>query len=146
MTDLAQILLVEDNLDDIELTEMALEEARFANQLHVVRDGEQAMRFLRHEEPYQDVPRPDLILLDLNMPRMDGREVLKQVKEDPKLRRIPIVVLTTSSEDADILSAYDAHVNAYVRKPLGFESMVEVAKRIEGFWIGIVCLPPDGDT
>lgn len=144
MTDLADILLVEDSEDDIELTRLALEEAKFVNRLHVVRDGEEAMAYLRREPPFDDATRPDLVLLDLNMPRKDGREVLHEVKTDPELRRIPVVVLTTSGEDEDILRAYDDHVNAYVRKPLGFDAMVNVAKQIEGFWVGIVCLPPDG--
>ncbi len=145
MTELAHILLVEDSEDDIELTRLALDEAKFANHLYVVRDGEEAMAFLRREAPYEDAVRPDLVLLDLNMPRKDGREVLHEVKTDPTLRRIPVVVLTTSGEDQDILRAYDEHVNAYVRKPLGFDAMVNVAKQIEGFWVGIVRLPPDAD-
>jgi chemotaxis family two-component system response regulator Rcp1 len=146
MTDPAQILLVEDSAEDIELTELALDEAGFASDLHVVRDGEQAMRFLRRESPYEDAVRPDFMLLDLNMPRKDGREVLREVKTDPALRRIPVVVLTTSGDDRDVLRAYDEHVNAYVRKPLGFDAMVNVAKQLEGFWVGIVCLPPEGDA
>ena len=143
MTDLAHILLVEDSEDDIELTKLALDEARFANHLSVVRDGEQAMAFLRREAPFEDAARPDLVLLDLNMPRKDGREVLREVKTDPNLRRIPVVVLTTSGEDQDVLRAYDEHVNAYVRKPLGFDAMVKVARQIEGFWVGIVRLPSE---
>ena len=145
MSDLAKILLVEDSEDDIELTRMALDEANFANEMAVVRDGEEAMRYLRQEGQYANAIRPELILLDLNLPRKDGREVLTEVKNDPSLRRIPIVVLTTSGEDRDILRAYDQHVNAYVRKPLGFDAMVNVARQIEGFWVGIVCLPPEAD-
>ena len=143
MTDLAHILLVEDSEDDIELTRLALEEAKFANHLDIARDGEEAMAFLRREPPFEDAVRPDLILLDLNMPRKDGREVLREIKTDTVLRRIPVVVLTTSGEDRDVQSAYDEHVNAYVRKPLGFDEMVNVARQLEGFWVGIVRLPPD---
>lgn len=141
-TELAQILLVEDNPADVVLTRAALEEAKFANDLHVVGDGEEAMRFLRREGEHANATRPDLVLLDLNLPRMDGREVLAAVKSDPDLKRIPVVVLTTSSHDEDILRAYDTHANAYITKPVDLDCFVKAAKSLQNFWIGLVHLPP----
>lgn len=139
---LARILLVEDNPADVMLTRAALEEAKFANELHVARDGEEAMRFLRREGEHAQAPRPDLVLLDLNLPRMDGREVLAAVKSDPELKRIPVVVLTTSAHEEDILRAYDTHANAYITKPVNLDCFVKAAKSLENFWIGLVRLPP----
>jgi two-component system response regulator len=140
-----QILLVEDSQDDVELTREALIDSRILNELHVVRDGEAAIEFVRQTGEYADSPRPDLVLLDLNLPRKDGREVLEELKSDPESRRIPIVVLTTSGEDKDILQAYDSHVNAYVRKPLDFDQFIVAVRAIENFWLAVVCLPaPDG--
>lgn len=145
MTDIppAEILLVEDNPHDVELLRFALEEAQLSNHLHVAGNGDVAMDFLHRRPPHESAPRPDIILLDLNMPGKDGREVLREVKADPGLRRIPVVVLTTSAEERDILRAYDDHVNAYVQKPVGFEALIDVAKQIDGFWHGIVKLAPD---
>lgn len=136
-----QILLVEDSPGDVNLTKEALRSARVANELHVVGDGEAALRFLRGQDPYAGVPRPDLVLLDLNLPRKDGREVLEDVKADPELRSIPIIVLTTSSDEMDILQSYRLHANAYVTKPVGFAEFLEALRYIEGFWLEIVKLP-----
>ena len=137
----AQILLVEDNPGDVDLTRMALHEARVRNQLHVARDGEEALAYLRCAEPAADQPRPDLVLLDLNLPKMNGIEVLEQIKQDPALRRIPVVMLTTSSAEQDIVRSYDQHVNAYVTKPVLFADFIEALRSVEGFWLEIVRLP-----
>jgi CheY-like chemotaxis protein len=142
---LIQVLLVEDNPGDVMLAREALKDAKVANQLHVVNDGEKAMAFLRREAPYEEAIRPDLVLLDLNLPRKDGREVLTEVKGDPALRTIPIVVLTTSASDDDVLHAYDHMVNAYIRKPVNLECFVNVVGAIDQFWVGIVTLPPRRD-
>lgn len=139
----AQILIVEDNPHDVELMRFALEEAEFATELHVAHDGDQAMDFLYRRPPHAAAPRPDLILLDLNMPGKDGREVLREVKSDTDLRRIPVVVLTTSAEERDIVRAYDDHVNAYVQKPVGFDALIDVARQLDGFWHKIVKLSPE---
>lgn len=137
-----RILLVEDSAADVELTREVLRETKLANELSVVGDGEQAMRYVLQEGEFADRPRPDLILLDLNLPRKDGREVLKELKHHPTLRRIPIIVLTTSSAERDILSSYDSYVNAYVTKPLNLDAFVTVARSIEDFWLSLVRLPP----
>jgi two-component system, chemotaxis family, response regulator Rcp1 len=137
-----EILLVEDNSEDVFLTKEVFREAGMANDLHVALDGEEAMRFLHHEEPFEAAPTPDLVLLDLNLPKKDGREVLAEIKQDPELRRIPVIVLTTSAAERDLRDAYGHHANAYVRKPVGFTGLMEVAKAIESFWIGVVSLPP----
>jgi CheY-like chemotaxis protein len=139
---LIQILLVEDNPGDVLLAQEALKDAKVANELRVVDDGERAMRYLRREDPYTDSPRPDLVLLDLNLPRKDGREVLAEIKGDPALRTIPVVVLTTSASDRDVLHAYDHMVNAYIRKPVNLDCFVQVVGSIDQFWVGIVTLPP----
>jgi CheY-like chemotaxis protein len=136
------ILLVEDNPGDVLLAREALRDAEFASELHVVNDGEQAMAFLRRQDPYVEVPRPDLVLLDLNLPRKDGREVLDEIKSDFTLRRIPVVVLTTSYSDEDVIQAYDHMVNAYIRKPVDLPQLVEVFRSVDQFWAGIVTLPP----
>ncbi len=136
----AHILLVEDNEDEVLLTRKALEHARFMNTLSVARDGEEALQYLRGELEHE-TPRPDLVLLDLNLPKKDGREVLEEIKGDPTLRQIPVVVLTTSAEERDIIRAYDAHVNAYVTKPLQFEEFVSAVHSIEAFWFAVVKLP-----
>jgi two-component system response regulator len=138
-----QILLVEDSPGDVALTTEALRDARIANDLHVVTDGESAMEFLRRKGEYADSPRPDLVLLDLNLPRKDGREVLAEVKWDDDLRRIPVVVLTTSTAEADILRSYDLHANCYISKPVDFPQFLDVVRSIEGFWLSIVRLPKD---
>ena len=130
-----------DNAGDIRLTQEAFADARIVNNLHVVNDGEAALKFLRGEAPHEDGVRPDLVLLDLNMPRMDGREVLEQVKADPALRLIPIVVLTTSEAEQDVLRSYELHANCYIRKPIDFEQFIGVVKSIESFWLNVVTLP-----
>lgn len=136
-----QILLVEDSEPDVELTTEALRDARVANDLHVARDGEEALAFLRGESPHDGAPRPDLVLLDLNLPRMDGREVLEAVKNDPELASIPVVVLTTSSAEADILRSYQLHANSYVTKPVRFEEFLTAIRSLEDFWLTVVRLP-----
>lgn len=141
MTDLARILLVEDSEDDIELTKLALEEAKFANELSIVRDGEEAMAFLRREPPYEDAVRPDLVLLDLNMPRVSGHAALEEIKTDPELRVVPVIVLTTSGAPHDVMRSYHAHVNSYLRKPLGFDQLVELMQRLQRFWLEAAVLP-----
>ncbi len=138
------LLLADDDPDDRLLTERALKKSRLANTLYTVEDGEELMRFLRREGPYSDPaksPRPGLILLDLNMPRMDGREALKEIKEDPRLRRIPVVILTTSEAEQDIVRSYDLGVNAFVTKPVTFEGLANAIARIGDFWFEIVKLP-----
>jgi chemotaxis family two-component system response regulator Rcp1 len=137
-----RILMVEDNPDDVELTVEALKDGKVANILTVVRDGEEAMAYLRGEAEYQGSVRPDLILLDINMPRKDGREVLKEIKDDPRLRRIPVVILTTSEAEEDILHTYDLHANCYITKPVDFDQFLRVVKSIENFWLTVVKLPP----
>ena len=136
-----QILLVEDNPGDVLLTREALAEAKVTNELSVARDGEEAMRFLRQEGEHAEAPRPDVILLDLNLPRKDGREVLEEVKADPALKRIPIIVLTTSAAEQDILQTYDLHANSYVTKPLDVDEFLAAVRKIEGFWLEVVRLP-----
>jgi len=134
----AEILLVEDNLDDVQLTKLAFEEIDVAHRLHVVHDGEQAMAFLRRAGDDAKAPRPDLILLDLNMPIKDGREVLKEIKQDPDLRRIPVIVLTTSDSAVDRLLAYSQHANAYLVKPLELDEWFEMLRGISLFWLDLV--------
>jgi CheY-like chemotaxis protein len=136
-----EILLVEDNPADIALTQELLKDARILNRVSVAMDGEEALAFVRHEGRFADAPRPDLIMLDLNLPRKDGREVLTELKSDPVLRRIPVVVLTTSSADRDILHAYDNHVNAYITKPVDLKDFIAVVQAIEDFWLSLVRLP-----
>ena len=135
------ILLAEDNPGDADLAKEALEESKLKNKLFIVSDGQEALDFLHKKGKYQDVPRPDLMLLDLNMPRVDGREVLKIVKEDEDLRSIPVVILTTSSADEDIIKSYNLHANCYISKPLDLDKFIEVVNNIENFWISIVTLP-----
>ena len=139
--DLIEVLLVEDDAGDVVMTREALEEGKVLNRLHVVGDGVEALEFLRREGTYGDAPRPDLILLDLNLPRRDGRQVLAEVKGDPDLRRIPVVVLTTSEAEEDILRSYDLHANAYVTKPVDFNRFVQVIQQIDEFFISVVRLP-----
>jgi CheY-like chemotaxis protein len=135
-------LLVEDDAGDVLMTREALADAKMVNNLHVVSNGEEALQFLAREGEYADVPRPGLILLDLNLPRVDGREVLARIKADEELRRIPVVVLTTSEAEEDILRSYDLHANAYVTKPVDFEQFVGVVRQIDDFYISVVRLPP----
>jgi chemotaxis family two-component system response regulator Rcp1 len=141
---LAEILLVEDNPGDVRLTQEALKEGKVLNNMHVAEDGVEAMAFLRQEGQCADAPRPDVILLDLNLPRKDGREVLAEVKNDPGLRRIPVVILTVSQDEQDILKTYDSHANCYITKPVNLDRFLTVVKSIEDFWLTIVKLPPDG--
>jgi two-component system response regulator len=137
----ANVLLIEDNEDDVELTLAALEVSRVHMQIHVVPDGLAAMAFLNQAGPYADKPRPDLVLLDLNLPLMDGREVLQAVRADPKLTEIPVVVLTTSVDEVDILKVYKLHANCYISKPLDFLQFTGVVRQIEGFWFQLAKLP-----
>lgn len=136
------ILLVEDNPGDVRLTKETLRDAKVKINLCVVGDGVEAMAFLRQEGKYAGASRPDLILLDLNLPRKDGREVLAEMKQDPDLKRIPVVILTISNAEMDILKSYDLHANAYVTKPLDLEQFGKIAKAIEDFWLTVVKLPP----
>jgi CheY-like chemotaxis protein len=136
------ILLVEDSPSDVLLTREALRDARIANDLSVARDGEEAMDYLRQQGDHADKPRPDIVILDLNLPRKDGREVLREIKGDDNLRRIPVVVLTTSSSDRDIGDCYDAHANCFLTKPIDFEEFIDVVRSMEHFWISVVRLPP----
>ena len=136
-----EILLVEDSPGDIRLTQEALRDAKVLNNLSVVRDGVEAISFLRREGEYASAPCPDLILLDLNMPKKDGREVLAEIKTDPHLRRIPVVMLTTSSAEKDILESYDLHANCYITKPVDLDQFITVVQTIEDFWLTMVKLP-----
>jgi two-component system, chemotaxis family, response regulator Rcp1 len=137
----AEILLVEDSPSDIRLTEKVMADARIANNLHVVRDGVEAIAFVRGEAPYESRPRPDLVLLDLNLPRIDGREVLHTIKSDPELQRVPVVVLTTSREEQDVLRSYELQANSYISKPIDLGDFIDVVRSIEGYWLSIVRLP-----
>lgn len=135
------VLLVEDDPGDALMTQEAFEHHKIRNQLHVVRDGVEALEFLRREGRYADAPRPGLILLDLNLPKMDGREVLADIKADETLRTIPVVVLTTSEAEEDILRSYNLHANAYVTKPVDFDRFIEVVRQIDDFFVTVVKLP-----
>ncbi|MEO0474289.1 MAG: response regulator [Bacteroidota bacterium] len=137
------ILLVEDNLGDVRLTEEALKEGKLSNSLRlsVVSDGEEALQFLKKEGPYQQAPFPDLIFLDLNIPRLDGREVLRVIKNDEKLKLIPVVVLTTSDAELDILKSYELYANCFITKPVDIDQFIEVVHSIENFWFKVVKLP-----
>ncbi|MCX6543697.1 MAG: response regulator [Acidobacteria bacterium] len=139
-----EILLIEDNPGDVDLTREGLAGFKVLNTLHVAADGIEAMDFLRRTGQYADVPRPDLILLDLNLPRKNGREVLAEVKSDDELRRIPIVILTTSKEEEDILRSYNLHANCYITKPIDLTQFINVVHSIEDFWLTVVKLPPNG--
>ena len=138
-----EILLVEDNEGDVGLVEEVFEDAKIRNVLHVADDGEEAMLFLNKESPYKDAPTPDIILLDLNLPQKDGREVLEEIKIDENLKRIPVVILTTSKAEEDIIKSYDLHANSYITKPVDFDRFIRVIKSIEDFWLEVVCLPPN---
>jgi len=137
-----EILLVEDDPGDVRLTQEALKDSKLRNNLSVAEDGVAALAFLRREGEFTNAPKPDIILLDLNLPRKDGREVLAEIKEDEVLRRIPVVVLTTSDADEDILTSYNLHANCYITKPVDMNCFVQIVKTIEGFWFSIVKLPP----
>ena len=138
-----ELLLVEDSEPDVRLTIEALHEAKVKNRLWGVEDGVEAIDFLRRQGKYADSPRPDLILLDLNLPRKDGRQVLKEIKADDSLKRIPVVVLTTSKSEEAVLRAYDLHANCYITKPVDFNRFMEVVKSIENFWLTVVRLPDE---
>jgi len=137
----AEVLLVEDSPGDVRLTREALKEGKVRNNLSVVNDGVEAMEFLRRQGKYADAPRPDIVLLDLNMPRKDGREVLAEMKGDDDLKRIPVVILTTSEAEQDILKTYELHANCYLTKPVDLEQFISIVKSVEDFWLTIVQLP-----
>jgi CheY-like chemotaxis protein len=138
-----EILLVEDNPGDVRLTQEALKDNKVRNNLSIVEDGVEAMAFLRREGKYTVSPRPDLILLDLNLPKKDGRQVLAEIKADARLRRIPVVVLTTSKAEEDVLRAYDLNANCYITKPVDFDQFINVVRSIEDFWLAMVKLPTE---
>ena len=139
------ILLVEDNPADADLTREHFEEARILNRLHVVSNGVEALEYLRRQGVFTDAERPDLILLDLNLPKMDGRQLLAVIKQDADLKLIPVVILSASQAETDIIRSYQLHANAYVTKPVDLDGFSEIVKAIEGFWLSIVKLPPNDD-
>ncbi|MCX5654181.1 MAG: response regulator [Planctomycetota bacterium] len=143
-TNPVEILLIEDSPGDVRLTMEALKEAKVLNNLSVAGDGTEAMAFLKREGAHAKAPRPDMIFLDLNLPKKDGREVLAEIKADPNLRRIPVVVLTTSRNEEDIFRAYDLHANCYITKPVDFKQFLGVVQSIEDFWLTVVKLPANG--
>jgi chemotaxis family two-component system response regulator Rcp1 len=145
MTTPIEILLVEDNEGDVHLMQQALQKAKVRNRVHVVGDGMEAMTFLRRQAPHQDAPRPDVILLDLNLPLMDGREVLQELKNDPALRTIPVVVMTTSSAEEDVIRSYSLAANCYVTKPVDLKQFLHVVESVGEFWLQVVRLPPHRD-
>ncbi|MDQ8179223.1 response regulator [Pelagicoccus sp. SDUM812005] len=136
-----EMLLVEDNEADIRLTQIALQQAKLENRLHVVRDGEQALAFLKREGEYADAVRPDLLLLDLNLPKVSGAEVLKEIRENPQLKTLPVVILTTSDADKDIYESYELHANCYITKPVDLRKFMGVVEMIEDFWSRVANLP-----
>lgn len=138
-----QVLLVEDNPGDVELTRIALEDSKISVNLNVVEDGVEAIAFLRKQARYANAPHPDIVLLDFNLPKKDGREVLAEIKTDENLKRIPVVVLTTSQAEEDIIKAYNLAANCYIAKPVDFDQFVRIVKSIENFWFAIVKLPPE---
>ena len=138
-----EVLLVEDNPGDVRLTREALKEGKVSNHLSVTPDGVEALRFLRREGPYADAPRPDVVLLDLNLPKKDGRQVLQEMKADPALRTIPVVILTSSDAERDIAGAYELQANCYITKPVDLDQFITVVRSIEDFWFSIVKLPPE---
>ena len=138
------ILLVEDNPGDVDLARTSLEDSKVRNALHTVGDGEEAMLFLRRKGKYTEAPRPDLVLLDLNLPKKDGREVLAEIKSDEDLKRIPVVILTISKDEEDILTTYNHYANCFITKPIDLSQFIKVVKAIENFWLTIVKLPPNG--
>ncbi len=145
-TKLAEILLIEDNEGDIDLTREAFEEARFRNNLHVSEDGDEALDYLFKRNGHEEAIRPDIILLDLNLPGTDGRDVLEVIKADASLKSIPVIVLTSSNADKDIIDSYDLHANCYIVKPVNAAKFMDVVLRVENFWVDIVCLPPVAES
>jgi CheY-like chemotaxis protein len=141
-----EILLAEDSAADVRLTREAFDDAKVLNNLNVVGDGVEAMAYLRREGKYSNATRPDLVLLDLNMPRKDGREVLAEVKGDPDLKRIPVVILTVSNSEEDVLKSYNLHANCFISKPVNLAQFLKVVASIESFWLTIVELPPKGNV
>lgn len=141
----AQILLVEDNPGDVRLTEEAFKQGRIDNDLHVVSDGNEALNFLYQRGKYEAAPRPDLILLDLNLPRKDGEDVLEELKGDSELRSIPVIVLTSSRAEEDVVRSYELHANAYLTKPVDPDDFIETVRAFEKFWFSVVRLPPEGE-
>lgn len=139
------ILLVEDNPGDVRLTREALKEGKVLNNLHVTMDGMEALAFLKQEGEYRHAVRPDIVLLDLNLPKKDGREVLAEIKADPGLRRIPVVILTTSKAEEDVIKTYDLHANCYITKPVDLDQFITVVKSLEDFWFTIVRLPSESE-
>jgi len=135
------ILLIEDNPGDVRLTQEAFKEGRLTTKMEVAMDGVEAIKHLRKQTPYEEVPTPDLILLDLNLPKKDGREVLEEIKADPDLRRIPVVILTTSNAEQDIMKSYNLHVNCYINKPVDFDKFFDIIQKIEDFWLTTAILP-----
>lgn len=142
---LAEILLVEDNEGDIELTREAFKEARFRNNLSVAQDGDEALDFMFKRNGFEDAPTPDIVLLDLNLPRTNGREVLQSIKADPDLKRIPVIVLTSSTADRDIIESYNLHANCYIVKPVDALKFMDVMRNLEQFWVDIVYLPGNSE-
>ena len=142
MNDIFNILLVEDNPADVRLAQEALAHSKLLHEINVVEDGLEALAFLRNEPPFEAASRPDLILLDLNMPKKDGRQVLAEIKADPALLRIPVVVLTSSQAEKDVLETYDLHANGYIIKPVDIDQFFAIIKRVEQFWVSVVMLPP----
>lgn len=138
---LAEILLVEDNEGDIELTKEAFDEAKFRNNLHVVEDGDEALDYLFKRNGYENAVIPDIVLLDLNLPGTDGREVLEIIKAEPLLKRIPVIILTSSQADKDVIESYDLYANCYIVKPVSALKFMDVVRSVENFWVDIVCLP-----
>lgn len=137
-----EILLVEDNPGDVKLTRKALEQANLENNLHVANNGVEAMKFLQNEAGHADAPRPDLVLLDLNMPKMDGQDVLAEMKEDDELSRIPVVILTSSESEEDVVKSYDLNANAYLTKPVDYNGFIDIVDSLENFWLQVVKFPP----
>jgi CheY-like chemotaxis protein len=138
-----EILAVEDNPADVRLIQEALKEGKFNNHLHIAEDGVEAVKYLHREHPYENAQQPDMILLDLNLPKMDGREVLARIKSDERLKNIPVIVLTTSKAEEDIMKSYNLHANCFITKPVGIEQFMKVVREIEDFWLSIVKLPPN---
>jgi CheY-like chemotaxis protein len=141
-----EILLIEDNPADVRLTKEAFKEARVRNNIHVVQDGDSALAFVQQKAPYQDAPRPDLILLDLNLPKKDGREVLAEIKADPKIQLIPVVILTTSDDEEDVLRSYNLNANAYLVKPIDVMRFIKMVHSLSDFWLAFVKLPPNDSS